>query len=338
MSETDNSISEVARKMRFNEIMKEEVLPGKKAENIIHYFEENGETMEADDKNLIANVAYKYDAGFAEEIMAGVDMQHMSITDIKGVVLQNAKNKIALLPDEIMGYTELHNYGYQGYDMYPLSAEKALELYFHDIPVYLLYPDNTEQLMEDEAYVKISGDIGKLNADTMYGVEKEVWDKHREMVNDINLMELGRDYLKISISSKRVVSSFTSKKSGEPIEYCKLLAPEGMTYIRKKEQIHDDTYNEGKKYFILPKGQEITLEYKTDKITGYTQDGKPIHETERITVTAEKLKEMYDAEKRHSLERNTKNDKPDESNEKTNPFIEDISGEEKTVNSKKHVR
>ncbi len=44
------------------------------------------------------------------------------------------------------------------------------------------------------------------------------------------------DFVKISISAKRVVSSFTSTKSGEPVEYCKIMAPEGMTYIRKKEQ------------------------------------------------------------------------------------------------------
>lgn len=147
------------------------------------------------------------------------------------------------------------------------------------------------------------------------------------------------DFVKISISAKRVVSSFTSTKSGEPIEYCKIMAPEGMTYIRKKEQIHDDAYNEGRKYFMMPKGQEITLEYKTDKITGYTPDNKPIYETERITVTAEKLKEMYEAEKSRSPEGKNMNDRSEEERDSTNPFVEvqTLTGEEKANDVKRRT-
>lgn len=599
----------------------------------------------------------------------------------EGINFEETAQQIAKLPDETMGYTELHNYGYQGYAMYPLSAERALELYFHDIPIYHIYPDNTEQLMEDGAYQKLSEDIRTKNKEAIYGVEREVWDKRRETIKEINLINMGRDYLKlyakydetaaailrdlnkesgfslrfaenvekdnkesmdaiiynltaisrvsterkkykeaeeserllfllkeykhnkklkediafdksfkkpaldymekyeyeliadqdtthdftfirtageelpcgfdgwqmiynyfkdidelvenhsiselrdrlegdfsripfdfgtdrqiraairykeketekpriqpnrhedsrmeerkmaeeknyfteeakinvkeetksmaenikkneeqtgkefvtvtvaankikpfkgkdgkdycsidagqgysyvrpaeqlresvkateimyfsvpedydftlkrsrsdgqggfvteelkvtvnelkerhkkyddtpdfvkISISAKRVVSSFTSKKSGESIEYCKIMAPEGMTYIRKKEQIHDDKHNEGRKYFMMPKGQEITLEYKTDKITGYTPDNKPIYEIERITVTAEKLKEMYEAEKSRTPEGKNMNDRSEEERDSTNPFVEvqTSTGEKKAIDVKRRT-
>lgn len=118
---------------------------------------------------------------------------------------------------------------------------------------------------------------------------QELKERHKNFDN-------ATEFVKITISAKRVVSSFTSSKSGTLVEYSKVLAPEGMTYIRKSEQIHDDKYNEGKKYFVMPKGQEITLEYKTENVIGYTQnEGKPIYETKRITVTAERLKEMKKA-------------------------------------------
>ena len=59
----------------------------------------------------------------------------------------------------------------------------------------------------------------------------------------------------------------------------------------------------------MPKGQEITLEYKTENVIGYTQnEGKPIYETKRITVTAERLKEMYDDEKTRFAEKSRMNE------------------------------
>lgn len=115
----------------------------------------------------------------------------------EGINFEETAQQIAKLPDETMGYTELHNYGYQGYAMYPLSAERALELYFHDIPIHHIYPDNTEQLMEDGAYQKLSEDIRTKSKEAIYGVEREVWDKRRETIKEINLINMGRDYLKL---------------------------------------------------------------------------------------------------------------------------------------------
>lgn len=152
------------------------------------------------------------------------------------------------------------------------------------------------------------------------------------------------EFVRITISAKRVVSSFTSSKSGTPVEYSKVLAPEGMTYIRKSEQIHDDKYNEGKKYFMMPKGQEITMEYRTENIIGYTQnDSKPIYETKRITVTGERLKEMYDDEKRRLAEKSKANEntiKEERAAEENNPFIEvkDNEGREQEQNFRRHIR
>lgn len=94
----------------------------------------------------------------------------------------------------------------------------------------------------------------------------------------------------------------------------------------------------------MPKGQEITLEYKTENVIGYTQnEGKPIYETKRITVTAERLKEMYDDEKTRFAEKSRMNEntiKEEKISEEKNPFVEvkdnEVREQEQTL--KKHIR
>lgn len=79
------------------------------------------------------------------------------------------------MPDTGIGFLEMYQYGYtDGNAMLPLTKERAMELFMQDVPVFLLYGDNTEAMAlgaED-----ISSHTG------VFGVEREEWDAVRGVV------------------------------------------------------------------------------------------------------------------------------------------------------------
>ena len=69
----------------------------------------------------------------------------------------------------------LREYGYtDGNAMLPLTKERAMELFMQDVPVFLLYGDNTEAMALDAE--DISSHTG------VFGVEREEWDAVRGVV------------------------------------------------------------------------------------------------------------------------------------------------------------
>lgn len=79
------------------------------------------------------------------------------------------------MPDTGIGFSEMHQYGYtDGNAMLPLTKERAMELFMQDIPVFLLYGDNTEAMALDAE--DISSHTG------VFGVEREEWDAVRGVV------------------------------------------------------------------------------------------------------------------------------------------------------------
>ena len=48
--------------------------------------------------------------------------------------------------DPAISVDAMNAYGYTDENMQPLSKEQALELYERDVPVYMLYTDNTESM------------------------------------------------------------------------------------------------------------------------------------------------------------------------------------------------
>lgn len=49
----------------------------------------------------------------------------------------DAQAEIDALPDSMVGISEMQEYGYTWIEMLPLTQERALELFDHDLPVYL---------------------------------------------------------------------------------------------------------------------------------------------------------------------------------------------------------
>ena len=79
------------------------------------------------------------------------------------------------MPDTSIGFLEMYQYGYtDGNTMLPLTKERAMELFMQDVPVFLLYGDNTEAMALDAE--DISSHTG------VFGVEREEWDAVRGLV------------------------------------------------------------------------------------------------------------------------------------------------------------
>ena len=70
-----------------------------------------------------------------------------------GLTIIDAQTEIESLPDLMIGLSEMREYGYTWNEMLPLTQEKALELFVHDLPVYLLHNDGSETTVEDRKQI-----------------------------------------------------------------------------------------------------------------------------------------------------------------------------------------
>lgn len=72
------------------------------------------------------------------------------------------------MPDPTLTVDDMRSYGYLDGDMLPLSKDRAMELLEHDITVYMLYPDDVEEMVfEAEDIIKHDG---------MFGITRPDWD------------------------------------------------------------------------------------------------------------------------------------------------------------------
>ena len=79
------------------------------------------------------------------------------------------------MPDTGIGFLEMYQYGYtDGNAMLPLTKERAMELFMQDVPVFLLYGDNTEAMALDAEDISYHTGV--------FGVEREEWDAVRGVV------------------------------------------------------------------------------------------------------------------------------------------------------------
>ena len=78
------------------------------------------------------------------------------------------------MPDPSMSIAAMNAYGYTDENMLPLSKERALELMERDVPVYMLYDDNSEVMaFEPEDIQMFSG---------MFAVDRADWERVRDEI------------------------------------------------------------------------------------------------------------------------------------------------------------
>ena len=88
-------------------------------------------------------------------------------TDAADNMLPELKQAVPM-PDPTLTVDDMRSYGYLDSDMLPLSKDRAVELLEHDITVYMLYPDNAEEMVfEAEDIIKHDG---------MFGITRPDWD------------------------------------------------------------------------------------------------------------------------------------------------------------------
>ena len=101
--------------------------------------------------------------GAGEQITGAVVVS----TDAADTMLPELEQAVPL-PDPTLTVDDMRSYGYLDSDMLPLSEDRAVELLEHDITVYMLYPDNAEEMVfEAEDIIKHDG---------MFGVTRPDWD------------------------------------------------------------------------------------------------------------------------------------------------------------------
>ena len=160
------------------------------AEQLINQLEAEKNIFTSEERNLIVNYAYKLDdMNKTRELAEKLAYREQYVQQDVALTIIDAKAEIDALPDPMIGLSEMREYGYQWDEMLPLTQEKALELFEHDLPVYLLHTDGAESLAESRERIE--------EHEGIFGVEKETWNKALKQQTKITLIlmdEQEREY------------------------------------------------------------------------------------------------------------------------------------------------
>ena len=166
---------DIAVDLKVGEVSLEKELSGiEYAASIVHRLEHGKSVFSPDERNLIVNYGYKLDNyGKTKELadMLAYRIENEPVNAALTVI--DAQAEIDALPDGMIGLSEMHGYGYTWEEMLPLTKETALELFDHDLPVYLLYEDGSEAMAEDRKRITEHKGI--------FGIEKGDWENEREL-------------------------------------------------------------------------------------------------------------------------------------------------------------
>ncbi len=144
------------------------------AEKLINQLEAEKTIFTSDESNLIVNYAYKLDdmnktRELAEKLAYQLEYAQQDV----GLTIIDAQAEIDALPDPMIGLSEMREYGYTWNEMLPLTQEKALELFDHDLPVYLLHNDGSETTVDDRKQI--------MEHEGIFGIEKGDWENERKL-------------------------------------------------------------------------------------------------------------------------------------------------------------
>ena len=144
------------------------------AEQLINQLEAEKTIFTSDERNLIVNYAYKLnDMDKTRELAEKLAYQLEYAQQDVGLTIIDAQAEIDALPDPMIGLSEMREYGYTWNEMLPLTQAKALELFDHDLPVYLLHNDGSETTVEDREQI--------TEYEGIFGIEKGDWENERKL-------------------------------------------------------------------------------------------------------------------------------------------------------------
>ena len=102
------------------------------------------------------------------EIMQTLQAEQNTAIALEPPVEEASKPATALSPDPAISEEARNAYGYMDDEMLPLTRDRAMELFEHDVPIYLLYRDSTECMVFDRTEI--------LNHDGIFGVDRADWE------------------------------------------------------------------------------------------------------------------------------------------------------------------
>ena len=144
------------------------------AEGMINRLEFGKTVFSDDERNLIVNYAYKLDdMDKTRELAEYIFYQEEYGNQDVALAIIDAQAEIDALPDGMIGLSEMHEYGYTWNEMLPLTKERAMELFDHDLPVYLLHEDGSEITVEDRKQI--------AEHEGIFGIEKGDWENERNL-------------------------------------------------------------------------------------------------------------------------------------------------------------
>ena len=108
------------------------------------------------------------DIGILDELQAAQD----EIISIEPPVQENPEPETDIPADPAISVEARNAYGYTDDAMLPLTKERAMELFERDVPVYLLYGDNTEAMAFEQTEI--------LNHDGIFGIDRADWEAVKE--------------------------------------------------------------------------------------------------------------------------------------------------------------
>ena len=108
------------------------------------------------------------DIGILDELQAAQD----AVIAIEPPVQENPEPETDTPADPAMSVEARNAYGYTDDAMLPLTKERAMELFERDVPVYLLYGDNTEAMAFEQTEI--------LNHDGIFGIDRADWEAVKE--------------------------------------------------------------------------------------------------------------------------------------------------------------
>ena len=125
----------------------------------------------------------------SSELITAIEKNYKAILKERGAELTDTELKEPALetpntddlsdipvPDPAISREALQSFGYTDDNMLPLTKSRAAELFMQDIPVYCIYTDNSESLIETPEALR--------QHDGMFGVEKSDWAKAVETVKE----------------------------------------------------------------------------------------------------------------------------------------------------------
>lgn len=125
----------------------------------------------------------------SSELITAIEKNYKAILKERGAELTDTELKEPALetpntddlsdipvPDPALSCEALQSFGYTDDNMLPLTKSRAAELFMQDIPVYCIYTDNSESLIETPEALR--------QHDGMFGVEKSDWAKAVETVKE----------------------------------------------------------------------------------------------------------------------------------------------------------